>query len=253
MKISIVTICYNNENDIRPTIESVVNQTYQNIEYIVIDGASNDNTVSIISEYQRKISRFISEPDNGIYDAINKGIKVATGDVVGLIHAGDELFDNSVIEKISGYFKSKNIDALYGHSMIYSQDGNRIVRINKSPKFNLKLFRMGWFPSHQSFYAKKELFDKFGYYNLKYKIAADYELILRFLYIQKVKVHLLDNYIVKFKLGGTSSSSMKNIIKHNRECVAAWKDNKLTIPFYTLPFKLVRKIKQFIRALLIST
>ncbi|MFW5982922.1 MAG: glycosyltransferase family 2 protein [bacterium] len=248
MKFSIITIAYNNENEIAQTIESVINQTYSNIEYIIVDGASKDNTLEVIKKYKNRISKIISEPDKGIYDAINKGIKAATGDVVGLIHSGDELFDNTVIEKIVNHFKKYKIDALYGHSKIYSQDGNKVVRINKSPEYKDNLFRRGWFPSHQSFYAKRELFENFGYYNPKYKIAADYELLLRFLYINKSKVSLLNEYIVKFKLGGTSTSSVKNIILLNKECIAAWKDNNLKIPFYTIPLKLFRKIIQVVKA-----
>jgi glycosyltransferase len=248
MKISIITISYNNENEIAQTIESVINQTYTNIEYIIVDGASKDNTMNVVSKYEKHISKIISEPDNGIYDAINKGIKAATGDVVGLIHAGDELYDNTVIEKIACHFMQNDCDALYGHSKIFSQDGKKIVRINKSREYKGNLFRLGWFPSHQSFYAKRELFDNFGFYNLKYRIAADYELLFRFLYLYKINVKLLDEYIVKFKLGGTSTKSIKNIIQQNNECIAAWKDNGVRIPFYTIPFKIFRKLEQVIRA-----
>lgn len=248
MKISIITISYNNEKEIAQTIESVIKQTYLNIEYIIVDGASNDKTMNVVRKYEKQISKIISEPDKGIYDAINKGLKAATGDVVGLIHAGDELFEDSIIEKIANHFKENDIEALYGHSKIYSEDGQKIVRVNRSPNYKNNLFRVGWFPSHQSFYAKRELFEKYGYYNLKYKIAADYELLLRFMYIQKIKVNLLDKYIVKFKLGGTSTKSVKNIIKLNKECIAAWNNNGLTIPFFTIPLKLSRKIIQLLKA-----
>lgn len=248
MRISIISICYNNEEEIARTIESVINQTYLNIEYLVVEGASKDKTLEVVYRYKKHISKIISEPDIGIYDAINKGIKAATGDVVGLIHAGDELFDNFVIEKIANHFKENDIEALYGHSKIYSEDGQKIVRVNRSPEYKNNLFRMGWFPSHQSFYAKRELFEIYGYYNLKYKIAADYELLLRFLYIHKIKVKLLDEYIVKFKLGGASTKSAQNIIQLNKECIAAWKDNGLNIPFYTIPLKLACKIIQVLKA-----
>lgn len=243
-KISIITICFNNEKDIRKTIESAINQTYNNIEYIIVDGASTDNTLDIIKKYEKNISKLISEPDKGIYDAINKGIKYATGDIVGLIHAGDELYDSNVVEKIARFFSESNIDALYGHSKILSEDGSKVVRINKSPEYDKRLFRTGWFPSHQSFYAKRELFNKFGLYNLKYRIAADYELLFRFLYVNNVSVRLLDEFIVKFKIGGTSTKSIKNIVKLNKECIDAWDDNGFRIPFYTIPLKLLRKIKQ---------
>jgi len=250
MKISIITICYNNENDIRHTIESVVNQTHPNIEYIIVDGASKDNTMAIVYEYKDKISKIISELDKGLYDAINKGIKNATGDIVGLIHAGDKLYDNCVIEKIAKHFKENDIEALYGHSQVINSE-NRVVRINQSPPFTKSLFKKGWFPSHQSFYAKQELFQQYGLYNLKYRIAADYELLLRFLYFNNVKVSLLDEFIVKFSLGGMSTQSMKNIVNLNKECITAWKDNGMAIPFHTIPMKFLRKIPQFVKAKLL--
>jgi Glycosyltransferases involved in cell wall biogenesis len=246
MKISIITICFNNEKDIRLTLESVINQTYNDIEYIIVDGSSTDSTLNIIKEYE--IEKVISEPDRGLYDAINKGINIATGDIVGLIHGGDLLYSETTIKKIAEHFEKNDIDALYGNSKIISEDGTTIIRINKSPIFKKKLFKRGWFPSHQSFYAKRSLFKKYGLYNLKYRIAADYELLLRFLYCNSPKVKLLDEYIVKFRLGGTSTKSIKNIIIQNRECIQAWKDNGLKMPFYTIPMKLIRKLQQFAKA-----
>ena len=248
MKISIITICYNNETEIADTIESVLSQTYPAIEYIVIDGASKDNTLKIANRYADKISKIISEPDRGIYDAINKGIRAATGEVLGLIHAGDALYDTTVIEKIANHFKTHDIEAMYGHSKIFTADGQKVVRVNKSPEYRDELFKRGWFPSHQSFYAKRKLFERFGDYNLKYRIAADYELLFRFMFLHKIKVKRLDEFIVKFKLGGTSTKSIRNIIRLNQECAQAWKDNGLRIPFYTIPLKLGRKINQLIAA-----
>jgi glycosyltransferase len=247
MKISVITICFNNEADIRSTLESVVNQTYPDIEYIIVDGASTDNTLKIVDEYKDKIAKIISEPDNGLYDAINKGIRNATGDVVGLIHAGDKLYDNTVIAKIAKHFEENDMDALYGHSQIIN-NRNEVIRINRSPKFSKSLFRKGWIPSHQSFYAKRELFQEYGLYNLKYRIAADYELLLRFMYFNNAKVSLLDEFIVRFSLGGTSTKGIKNIWQQNKECWNAWKDNGYDAPFYTIPMKLLRKIPQFIKA-----
>ena len=248
MKVSIITICFNNASEIEYTIQSVVNQTYNNIEYIIVDGKSTDKTIEIINNYREKISKIISEPDKGIYDAINKGIRNATGDIVGLIHAGDQLYDKFVIEKVVNHFKRYNVDALYGHSKIYSSDGKRIARINKSPEYRNNLFRIGWFPSHQSFYARLDLFKEFGLYNLKYSIAADYELLFRFIYVNRITVKLLDAFIIKFKTGGTSTKSVNSIIKLNKECVCAWKDNGYNIPIYTIPLKIFRKFSQIYRA-----
>jgi glycosyltransferase len=247
MKISIITICFNNEADIRPTLESVVNQTYSDIEYIIVDGASQDNTLAIVNEYKDKIAKIISEPDEGLYDAINKGIRNATGDIVGLIHAGDRLHSNDVITKIARHFETNNIDAIYGHSKIVNNN-DVVIRVNKSPAYNPSLMKWGWTPSHLSFYAKRDLFEKHGYYNLKYKIAADYELLLRFMYFNKINASLLDEFIVRFSLGGTSSKGIKNIIHQSKECYVAWRDNGQTAPFYTISMKLLKKIPQFFRA-----
>lgn len=248
MKVSIITICYNNEGGITDTIDSVLNQSYPEIEYIIIDGASKDETIPLIQMYGNKINKLVSEPDKGIYDAINKGIKLATGDIVGLIHAGDELYDDHVVEKIAEEFQRSNIEALYGHSKILSADGQKVIRINKSPEYSDSLFRKGWFPSHQSFYVKRILFYKYGFYNDKFRIAADYDLLLRFLYVEKIKVSLLDTYIVKFKLGGTSTKNLQSILEGNKECMYAWKKNGLKIPIYTFPMKLLRKGRQFLYA-----
>jgi glycosyltransferase len=247
VKISIITICYNNEKDIRPTLESVVNQTYSDIEYIIVDGASKDNTLKIVDEYKDKIAKIISKPDKGLYDAINKGIKNATGDIIGLIHAGDRLHDQYVIEKIARHFEKNDIDASYGHSKMVNQ-ANVLVRIDKSPEYKRYLWKLGWMPAHQSFYAKRELFKKYGYYNLQYQIAADYELMLRFLYFNNVKVKLLDEFTHYFSMGGKSTQGIKNILIQNKECRNAWKDNNQIASFYTMPMKLLQKVPQFIKA-----
>jgi len=242
MKISIVTICFNNENEIRETLESVVNQTYSDIEYIIVDGGSKDKTLAIIHEYSNFITTIVSEPDQGIYDAINKGIRLATGEYVGLIHAGDRLFDAHVIEKIAARFMMKpDLDSLYGHALVENDNG-RIIRIDQSPGFSKKLFKYGWFLPHESFYVKTSLFEKYGYYKLKYKIAADYELVLRFLYFNNVSSELLDEYIYYFRAGGTSNKNITGIIEQNKECICAWSDNGLKVPFYTILLKLMRKM-----------
>ena len=247
MIVSIITICFNNEVDILQTLESVVNQSYKKIEYIIIDGGSTDGSMEIIRRYSHYVSKIVSEKDAGIYDAINKGISLSTGGIVGLIHAGDILFDNNVISKIAyNFHENPDLEAIYGHSMIIS--GEKIIRINKSSKFSKAKFKYGWMPSHQSFYAKRILFERYGLYNLKYKIAADYELLLRFLYVNNINVSNIDEYIIKFRLGGTSTKSLKNIIKMNKECLQAWRDNNLRPPIYLIMFKFLRKIPQFLNA-----
>ena len=245
MKISIITICYNNESDIRPTIESVVKQNYDNIEYIIVDGASSDNTLNIIDEYVENIDKIISELDEGMYDAINKGIKLATGDVVGLIHAGDRLYDEEVIGKIAEHFSTNDIDAMYGHSVLVDQN-DRLVRVNKSPGFRKSLFKAGWMPSHQSIYIKRSIFEQLGYYRLDLGGSADYEFVLRYFYVNDLNIKRLDDFLVRFAMGGRSTTNyQKRLWLSQKRHIKAWYLNGLKPPFYFIPFKLGRKIKQF--------
>lgn len=244
MKVSIITISYNNEKDIRGTINSVIDQTYDNIEYIVIDGGSDDKTLDIVEEYKRSISKVVSEPDKGIYDAINKGIKYSTGDIVGLIHAGDRLFDDTVIEDIVKHFKEHHCDASYGHSLFV--DGtDKPVRVNKSPEFKKRLFKRGWMPSHQSVYIKREIFDNLGYYRIDLGGSGDYEFILRYFYFNDLVVKRLDRFVLKFSLGGTSTTGYHRIFKVQNIHAKCWKLNGKKAPFYLIPMKLGRKIPQF--------
>lgn len=247
-KISVITICFNNESDIRDTIESVVHQTYDEVEYIVVDGKSTDNTMKIVREYSEHIDVIISEPDDGMYDAINKGIKLATGNVVGLIHAGDRLFDEEVLSRIAEYFLSNDIEAIYGHSILFN-DKDKPVRVNKSPKFKRSLFKAGWMPSHQSVYLKREVFNSLGYYRTDLGGSGDYEFILRLFYFNSLRVKRLDKFIIKFSLGGRSTSNYHRILKTQAVHKKCWRINGEDPPFYMVPLKLLRKIPQFYKAL----
>lgn len=250
MKISIITICRNNERDIRPTIESVVNQLYNNIEYIIVDGLSTDNTLSIIKEYNDKISKISSGKDKNLYDAINKGLKMATGDIIGLIHAGDCLYDDFVIERIAAFFLANpSLDISYGHSKIFGNN-EQVVRVNKSPQYNKKLCRRGWFPSHQSIYTRREIFEKYGYYNIEIGWAADYQWFIRTFYRENLNIKLLDVYIVHFSAGGTSTSNYKTRFsqKHKEMIRNCWLLNGINPPVGIVYWQLLRKIKQIILA-----
>lgn len=240
IKVSVITICYNNEQDIRPTLDSVVHQTYPNIEYIVVDGASEDNSLSIIKEYKDRISLIISEPDKGIYDAINKGIRNATGDVVGLIHAGDKLYDNEVINKIATEYESDPVvDATYGNSKTLNLNG-KIVGVNYSPSFNLWRIRWGWMAPHQSIYMRRELFDYYGFYRTDLGGAADYELFIRFFYLhgKEIKVKQMKEFIIWFSNGGVSTKAYKSKLKvngnHSQVIRRSWIENGLK-PLSFLP------------------
>jgi len=245
-KVSIITICYNNVQDIRPTIESVVNQTYENIEYIVVDGRSTDGSMEIINEYESEIDTLISEPDENLYDAINKGIRVATGDVVGLIHAGDRLFDSQIVGKIAAHFAENEIDAMYGNSILVNSS-DKPVRVNKSPEFDRKLFKIGWMPSHQSIYIRRDTLDMEKLYRLDIGGSADYEFVLRHFYFREMKVKKLDEFIIRFAIGGrsTRAANYLKIFKVQRTHIKCWKLNGTNPPLYMVPLKLLRKVNQF--------
>ena len=244
MKISIITISLNNKKVIKETIESVLSQNFSNIEYIIIDGGSTDGSIDIINAYSDKIDCFISESDNGIYSAINKGLKIATGEVIGLLHAGDLFYDNNVLSKVKVSFKENNPDLIYGHSIVFDKNRDKLVRKNISPIFKDNLMKFGWFPSHQSIYFKANILKKCGFYNESYKISGDYEFLLRVLLVFKLKAIRIDSFLVKFYLGGASSKNIISLMESNYECYKAWKNNNLNISIYTLPLKVLRKLGQ---------
>ena len=252
IKISIVTICYNNERDIRPTLESVVNQTYPNVEYIVIDGASKDGSLSIINEYKDKISILVSEPDHGMYEALNKGFSRATGDVIGMIHAGDRLFDNGVIAKIAKFYNEHpDVDMSYGNSIIV--DANDVVRrVNISPNYSPRLPYRGWMPSHQSIYCRKKVFEIAGYYRTDQGGGGDYEWFVRAFVKHKndFNIKSINEFIIKFSLGGQSTTNYSQKISSSRikRVRGNWTMNGLKPPFALVLKMFSRKIKQFILA-----
>jgi glycosyltransferase involved in cell wall biosynthesis len=250
MKISIITIALNNEKDIEQTILSVINQTYEDVEYIIVDGASKDNTMNIVNKYREHIAKQISESDINLYDAINKGIKMATGEIVGLIHAGDRLYDNNVLTKINRHFLENDIDISYGHSIIVNHL-DIAKRINKSPEYKRSLVRWGWMPSHQSIYIRREIFEKFGFYRTDLGGAGDYELFIRYFYLNRFRIKRLDAFIVKFSLGGMSTKSYfaKLQKKHIATTKRCWEVNGYKPPLGIIYLKWIRKPQQFIRAL----
>lgn len=246
-KISIITVCYNSEKTIEDTILSVINQTYKNLEYIVIDGKSTDNTLAIINKYKENISLIVSEKDNGIYDAINKGINLATGDIVGNLNSDDFYTDNHVIEDVVNQLQHTKSDGLYAD--LYYVDGkniNKITRHWKSNEYKKGMFLKGWMPPHPTFFVKKEVYQKYGKFNLEFTSAADYEIMLRFIHKHKISLTYLPRVIVKMRVGGISNASLKNRIRANREDKKAWLVNNLKPHPFTLVLKPLSKIKQFI-------
>lgn len=207
MKVSIITSCFNREATIAQTIESVLAQDYPDIEYIIIDGASKDNSLQIIRKYEHKITKIISEPDKGMYEAINKGLKLATGDIVGLLHSDDFFFSKSVISNIVATFKQSNADLVYGNGLyVDPQNTNQIVRNWISGNYRRWKVRCGWLPLHPTVYIKKKLIEKIGLYDESYRIAADSEFLIRYLYKTKIQISYLNQYVVKMRMGGLSTS-----------------------------------------------
>ena len=246
MKVSIITIVYNGSQTIKDAIESVQGQDYDNIEYIVIDGNSTDGTQDIVRSYNGTISKFVSEADNGLYDALNKGIKTATGDVIGLLHADDVYHDTNVITKVVDAFTNHNVDSLYG-DLVYVNRKNtsKVVRYWRSGKYQKRNFLKGWMPPHPTFFVKSNILDKYGFYDTELKQAADYELMLRLLYKYDISTFYVPEIFVRMRVGGISNNSLKSRINANREDYQAWVKNNLSPRFYTTFMKPFSKIGQY--------
>ena len=246
MKVSIITVCYNSENTIEHSINSVLAQDYPHIEYIIIDGNSRDNTKSIIDKYKDKIARFVSEKDEGIYDAMNKGISMATGDVIGILNSDDFYKDNTVISKVVNLFVVQNPNAVYGDLVYVAKENTqKIVRYWKAGEYKEGMFLQGWMPPHPAFFVKRNIYQEYGGFNTQLKSAADYELMLRFIHKEKIKVSYLPEVLIKMRAGGESNVSLVNRIRANQEDHLAWKLNGLKPGKLTLLLKPLSKIKQF--------
>jgi len=243
-KISLITVVYNAESTIAACIESVITQSFNNIEHIIIDGASTDGTIRIIEKYKRHLTHFVSEPDKGIYDAMNKGIKLATGDVVGILNADDFFADNTVLSVIADAFTKKNTNIIYG-DLDYINAGGKVIRKWRSGEFTSKSFNLGWMPPHPTFYCKRNLFEEFGFYSLNYGTAADYELMLRYLYVNKLTASHINKVIIKMKIGGKSNKSLNNRVKGLFFDLRAMRNNKILLPILALIVKPIRKIIQY--------
>jgi glycosyltransferase involved in cell wall biosynthesis len=245
LKISIVTVCYNAESTILDCIKSVFEQEYKNIEYIIIDGGSKDRTVEYILGYSGQLTHFISEPDNGIYDAINKGIKMASGDIVGILNADDYFPDPHVLSAIAETFTETGADVTYGN-LDYVNTHGRIIRKLRSGGFKRKKFQLGWMPPHPTFYCKRNLFKQYGFYSLDFGTAGDYELMLRFLYVNKPKVSYINKVLVKMRVGGQSNQSVENRKNAMANDLKAMRKHGISVPLLTAFLKPARKLTQFI-------
>jgi len=244
LTISVITVAYNARSTIERTINSVLGQKFNNIQYIVIDGGSTDGTIQIIDKYRENISIIISEPDRGVYDAMNKGIMLAVGDVIGTLNADDFLASETILGDVADAFAMHETDILYGDLDFIDPD-EKVVRKWRSGKYRRGMFNRGWMPPHPTFYCRKVLFDKHGTYSLKYGSAADYELMLRFVHAHKANVFYLNKIMVKMYIGGISNQNMGNRVKALLYDLEAMRNNDILFPYVTIIFKPLRKIVQF--------
>lgn len=247
MKVSIITSCFNRESTIRTCIESVLSQTYPDIEYIIVDGASQDHSFEIIKEYEDYIDKIISEADTGMYEAINKGIHAATGDIIGLMHSDDFFYSTDTISHLVEKLKWKQADVIYGNGLFIDYNNtNKIIRKWISGIYTKAKMRRGWLPLHPTVYIRRDCFSQLGLYDESFRIAADSDLLVRYLYEADLKVTYLDEYIVKMRMGGLSTDRKKMKQKW-AEDLRLYKAHGFS-PYWALGCKILSKVPQFISA-----
>ncbi len=245
MKVSIITAVYNNQSTILDAIKSVQSQTYENIEHVLVDGLSTDGTTELIEKNARSGDQVIVEKDNGIYDALNKGIRAATGEVIGLLHSDDVFYDRNVVDSIVSVFEREKVDSVYGDINYVRKDAmDKVIRSWRSGDFKRNKFFFGWMPAHTSFFVKNKIYQEYGLFDTRYRIASDYELMLRYLWNKKVSVAYLPSVTTNMRVGGASNKSLGNILLKSKEDYAAINKFRLWGVF-TLACKNVRKIPQF--------
>jgi glycosyltransferase involved in cell wall biosynthesis len=243
MKVSIITATFNSSAHIADCVKSINDQTYHDIEHIIVDGASKDNTLDIVNSTPNRVRKIISEPDKGIYDAMNKGIQAATGDVIGILNSDDFFTSDDVIQTVVESFNNYAIDALYGDVHFVSPDNlSKSVRYYSSSVFKPSLFRFGFMPAHPSFYMKKECYDKYGLYALDYKIASDYDLLIRYLYKEKIKYKYIKKDFVTMRTGGVSTENFNSRVTLNKEIVRACRKYGIYTNMFMLSLKYLYKI-----------
>ncbi len=246
MKVSIITIAYNSAETIEDTIKSVISQDYPNIEYIIIDGGSSDDTLKIVKHYRDQIATIVSGPDKGIYDAMNKGVAKATGDLIGILNSDDIYADEKVVTDI--VHKLGDRDAIYADLVYVKRDEtDEVTRYWKSGEYKKGAFVKGWMPPHPTFFVRKSCYDRLGAYNLQLKSAADYECMLRMIHKHGISLAYLPRVITKMRVGGQSNVTVNNRVKANKEDRLAWEINGLEPKFYTLYLKPLRKVGQFLK------
>ena len=242
-KVSIITVCFNSAKTIRDTIESVLSQDYPDIEYIIIDGGSSDETVAIIKEYVDRIAVIVSEKDRGIYDAMNKGVALASGDIVGMLNSDDVYMNEHAVSDLMKKMQDAKADSVFADLVIVDPlDLSKVLRYYDSSYFSPKKFRFGWMPAHPTFFVKKSLYDKVGPYSLSYKISADYEMLIRLLWVQKASYAYLQKSVVRMRYGGASTADLSRNLLLNREIVQACRANGISTNLFLVLLKIPTKL-----------
>ena len=245
LKVSIVTVVYNNRAHITDCIESVLNQTYPHIEHIVVDGGSTDGTCEMVKPYLKFLGAFVSEPDKGLYDALNKGIGMATGDVIGVLHSDDLFYEPETVAKVVAEFGRSRADLVYANGMYVPRDDIwRIKRVYKAKPFFKYYMNFGWIPLHTTIYVRRELFEQYGLYDDSFAIASDYDISLRWFENPAIKKHFLDEWVVKMRLGGKSTSANLQKRKSTEDLVIIKRHH--LIGLFTLACKISRKVPQYL-------
>lgn len=246
LKVSVITVCFNSAGTIKDTLESISLQDYPEVEHIVVDGGSTDGTVEILHQNQQ-ISSWVTEPDRGIYDAMNKGLKLATGDVVGFLNADDVYADPVVLSEIAKAFSESDVQACYGDLVYVSRnDVSHVVRYWKSGEYAKGNFSKGWMPPHPTFYARREVYEEFGGFDLEFRLAADVEFLMRVIEAGGIRLQYIPKVVVRMRLGGVTNRSISNVLKQNLEIVRAARKND--IPFSVASFalhKFANRLMQF--------
>jgi len=247
MKISIITAVYNNQETIGNTLESILKQNYADLELVLVDGASTDGSLEIIKRYSEKISILSSEPDSGIYDALNKGIHKASGEVVGFLHADDIFYDESVIASIAQAFEDSAVEAVYGDLVYIRRDNPKVVlRYWSAGEYDSSSFSKGWMPPHPTFYVRRSVYERFGVFDQRYRISADYDLMLRFFLTIGINAKYIPKIFVRMRSGGISNRSFKSIIQKSYEDYLILRRNKAG-GILTLMKKNIGKLNQFFK------
>ncbi len=250
MKISIITVSYNSENFIESCINSIISQSYKNIEYIIIDGSSKDNTLKIIKKYSRHVSTIVSEPDEGIYDAMNKGLRIASGEIIGFLHSDDIYENEDILSKVVNVFKNNaSLDACYA-DLIYVKKTNisRIVRYWKSNKFTRGSFSKGWSPPHPTLFVRRSVYERYGNFNLKYPVVSDIELMMRLMEVHNIQTKYFNEIWIRMRLGGLSNKNIKSILNQNQDILKALRSHNLKSNLIIFVIsKIISRLNQFLQ------